>query len=98
MTNDKESVQMVDLTSTHQPLQSQSFVMPRDCYKQIRSHYCLYRFYGMGQIAGHGFKSPAMIPAHIVVFDSDHFAVIFLELSDFALYSRIKEDLTAHMK
>ena len=45
------------------------------------------------------YSNPEFVPGHLIVFDQDHFGVLFLTLRSMSLYVRISEDLTAvHFK
>ena len=50
---------------------------------------CLGRWVAEAQIAEWGFKNPSFIPANVVVFSEDEFAVMFLDLNCISLYRRL---------
>lgn len=74
----------------------QPFVLPRDCFdrNQRPPQTCRFRFHSLGQIAGHGFHHPQLIPGQWVVFDEDTFGHIWMELRSFSIFSRVKETFT----
>uniref|UniRef100_H3AMN1 F-box protein 31 n=1 Tax=Latimeria chalumnae TaxID=7897 RepID=H3AMN1_LATCH len=73
----------------------QPFVLPIGVMARNESYprTCRMCFYGIGQIAGHGFTSPEQTPGVFILFNDDCFGFIWLELKSFSLYSRIKETL-----
>ena len=55
----------------------------------------LFSVTGEAQIAYTNYQQPSMIPAHVMIFDNDTFGVLFMDLGSLALYSRVKENLSA---
>merc|ERR1712004_607819 len=83
----------------HQP-QPQPFCLPSDVFdrasEEVGSYqHCQYRFLAEGQIAHEDYQNPQFVPAHLIIFDQDHFGVLFLTLHSMSLYVRISEDLSA---
>ena len=82
----------------HQP-QPQPFCLPSDAYdrasEEVGYQQCQYRFLAEGQIAHEDYQNPQFVPAHLIIFDQDHFGVLFLTLHSMSLYVRISEDLSA---
>ena len=83
----------------HHP-QAQPFCLPSDyAYdrdeKEVAYDQCQYRFLAEGQIAYEDYQDPKFVPAHLIIFDQDHFGVLFLTLHSMSLYVRISEDLSA---
>ena len=62
---------------------------------QVGHQQCQYRFLAEGQIAYEDYQDPKFVPAHLIIFDQDHFGVLFLTLHSMSLYVRISEDLSA---
>ena len=56
---------------------------------------CLWRFLGEGQIANVDFDEPQRILVHVVIFNEDCFAVLYLRYNTLCIYSRVKENFKA---
>uniref|UniRef100_T1J548 F-box domain-containing protein n=1 Tax=Strigamia maritima TaxID=126957 RepID=T1J548_STRMM len=54
---------------------------------------CKGRFYGWGQVAGHGFTNPSFIGGHWIIFNEDLFGFLWFELLSLSLYHRVQEDI-----
>ena len=70
---------------------SLDFVVPENMQERVPIPHtkCRGRWVAEAQIAEWGFKNPSFIPANVVVFSEDEFAVMFLELNCISLYRRL---------
>jgi F-box protein 31 len=73
----------------------QPFVVPEDCIQRVRNapNWCKARFYGFGQVAGHGFTNNSSTPGHWIVFSEDLFGFLWLGLFTLSMFHRVKEPL-----
>ena len=51
----------------------------------------LYRYFGTGLIAMHGFRNSSRTPCHLVVFSEEVFALLWLELHSISWFHRVGE-------
>jgi len=51
---------------------------------------CIGRWAAEAQIASHMFRDPKFIPANLIVFSEDEFAVMFLDLKSISMFHRVK--------
>ncbi|XP_071816604.1 F-box only protein 31-like [Apostichopus japonicus] len=61
--------------------------------KDIPTDFCRARYFGTGLIAMHGFRNSSRTDCHLVIFDEDVFAFLWMELGSLSVYSRADEFL-----
>ena len=68
------------------------FVVPESMVERIPIPWtkCLGRWVGEAQIAAHMFVNSSFIPANLILFSEDEFAVMFLDLNCISMFHRVK--------
>merc|ERR1719400_2153032 len=68
------------------------FVVPDEVTQRplIMWKECIGRWAAEAQIASHMFRDPKFIPANLIVFSEDEFAVMFLDLKSISMFHRVK--------
>merc|ERR1719270_2417989 len=80
---------------------TQPFILPSDVMLEeniiLEHNTCSHRYLGEYQMSGTDFQDPKMVPAHLVIFDSDTIGVMIFQLQSFSIHKRMKEDLSAKL-